>query len=88
MAIAAFPPPHPPRTNDECVIAILSATMAKTVVDVRTSLGCNVDKFAAVGLTQLPGEHVAAPLIEECSANLGCNVIDRQVMSQHNQDDP
>lgn len=40
--------------------------------------GRDVDKFRDMGLTQLPGEYVRAPLIAESPVNIECRV--RQVM--------
>jgi flavin reductase (DIM6/NTAB) family NADH-FMN oxidoreductase RutF len=62
------------RTTGECVIAVPAVGLADKVVKVGNSSGRDTDKFAAFGLTPLPGERVAAPLIAECFANLECKV--------------
>jgi len=36
--------------------------------------GRNADKFAAAGLTPVPGQKVAAPLIKECLAGIECRL--------------
>lgn len=41
-----------------------------------TVSGRNVDKFGASGLTPIPGQNVAAPLIGECLANVECRLWD------------
>ena len=43
-----------------------------------------MDKFEAFGLTRLPAESVAAPLIAECYANLECRVADTRLMNRYN----
>ncbi len=68
----------------ECVIAIPSADMAEKVVAIGNCSGRDVDKFAEIGLTALPAEAVAAPLIGECFANLECKVVDRDFVERHN----
>jgi len=72
------------RTTRECVIAIPSVKMAEKVVAVGNCSGRDVDKFAAFGLTTLPGEHVTAPLIAECFANLECKVADTRLVNTYN----
>jgi len=37
--------------------------------------GNDVDKFSAAGLTEVPAQRVAAPLVEECPLNLECRYI-------------
>ncbi|NOZ57430.1 MAG: flavin reductase family protein [Calditrichaeota bacterium] len=41
------------------------------------------DKFAEVGLTPLPGRATPAPRIEECLANLECEVVDKVTTGDH-----
>ena len=45
--------------------------------------GRDVDEFAQVGVTVLPGWQVAAPVIAECVANLECRVVDRFTTGDH-----
>lgn len=45
--------------------------------------GRDVDKFKEAKLTVLPGEHVKAPLITECVANLECRIADRMTTGDH-----
>lgn len=68
----------------ECVIAIPSADMAEKVVAIGNCSGRDVDKFTEIGLTALPAQAVAAPLIGECFANLECKVVDRDFVERHN----
>jgi flavin reductase (DIM6/NTAB) family NADH-FMN oxidoreductase RutF len=72
------------RTTRECVIAMPAVKMAEQVVAVGNCSGRDVDKFAAFGLTRLPGERVAAPLIAECFANLECKVADTRLVNTYN----
>ncbi|OJX87370.1 MAG: flavin reductase [Paludibacter sp. 47-17] len=60
----------------ECVIGIATADLVDTILDVGTTTGRKIDKFAQFGLTPLPASHVSAPLIKECYANIECRVVD------------
>jgi flavin reductase (DIM6/NTAB) family NADH-FMN oxidoreductase RutF len=66
----------------ECVIAIPPVELAPVVVKVGNCSGRTVDKFERFGLTQLPGDVVAAPLVGECFANLECRVIDTSLVAK------
>lgn len=65
----------------ECVVAIPTVDMIDTIVGVGTCSGQDTDKFQKFGLTPLDGEHVRAPLIRECLANIECRVVD--IVEQH-----
>ena len=68
----------------ECVIAVPAVELAPKVVEVGNCSGRDRDKFKAFGLTPLPAELVAPPLIGECFANLECKVVDTTLVSQFN----
>jgi len=68
----------------ECAIAVPARKLAAKVVKVGNVSGRDLDKFAEFGLTPLPAERVAPPLIEECFANLECKVADRRLMNRYN----
>jgi flavin reductase (DIM6/NTAB) family NADH-FMN oxidoreductase RutF len=72
------------RATGECVIAVPARKLAAKVVKVGNSSGRDLDKFATFGLTPLPAERVAAPLIKECFANLECKVADRRLVNRYN----
>ena len=72
------------RATGEVVIAIPTRKLAAKVVKVGNSSGSDLDKFAAFGLTPLPAETVAPPLIAECFANLECKVVDRRMVNRYN----
>ncbi|MGZ5863622.1 MAG: flavin reductase family protein [Methyloceanibacter sp.] len=72
------------RSTGECVIAIPALEIAPKVVKVGNSSGRDLDKFAAFGLTPMPGELVKAPLIAECFANLECRLIDKTLVNRYN----
>lgn len=72
------------RATRECVIAIPARPLAETVVQVGNASGDDLDKFAAFGLTPVPAEQVAAPLIAECFANLECRVRDTRLVNTYN----
>ena len=67
----------------ECVIAIPTVDLARTVVDIGNCSGESVDKFARFGLTALPSKDVAAPRIRECLANIECRVVDRTLVPRY-----
>ncbi|MDR2748193.1 MAG: flavin reductase family protein [Treponema sp.] len=60
----------------ECVIAIPTVDMSKTVVSIGACSGAETDKFKKFQLTPLEGKFVGAPLIKECYANIECRVVD------------
>ena len=72
------------RATGECVIAVPARKLAAKVVKVGNSSGRDLDKFAAFGLTPLPAERVAPPLVAECFANLECKVADRRLVNRYN----
>jgi flavin reductase (DIM6/NTAB) family NADH-FMN oxidoreductase RutF len=57
--------------------------LAKKVVKVGNSSGRDFDKFAAFGLTPMPGTRVAPPLVAECFANLECKVTDTRLVNKY-----
>ena len=72
------------RTTRECVIAVPAVELAPKVVKVGNCSRRVVDKFAAFGLTPLPAERVAPPLVAECFANLECRVVDTRLVNRYN----
>jgi flavin reductase (DIM6/NTAB) family NADH-FMN oxidoreductase RutF len=72
------------RTTKECVIAVPSVELAQQVVSVGNTSGRKLDKFAAFGLTPVPAERVAAPLVAQCFANLECKVVDTRLVKTYN----
>ena len=60
----------------ECVLSIPTVDMIDTVVGIGTCSGTQTDKFARFGLTRVSADHVRAPLIAECLANIECRVVD------------
>lgn len=71
------------RATGECVIAIPAVELAPKVVKVGNSSGRDIDKFASFGLTPVPAERVAAPLIAECFINLECQVTDTKLVDKY-----
>jgi flavin reductase (DIM6/NTAB) family NADH-FMN oxidoreductase RutF len=45
--------------------------------------GREVDKFAALGLTPIPGSTIATPIIAECPINIECRVIHHLPLGSH-----
>ena len=72
------------RATRECVIAVPAVELAPKVVQVGNCSGRDVDKFAAFGLTPMPAERVAPPLVAECFANLECKVADTRLVNRYN----
>lgn len=68
----------------ECVIAVPAAALAEKVVKVGNASGRDIDKFEAFGLTPVPAQCVAAPLVAECFANLECTVADTRLVNKYN----
>lgn len=72
------------RRTKECVIAIPTVEIAKSVVGCGNASGRDVDKFAAFDLTPLPASRVGAPLVGECYANLECRIADARMVVKYN----
>jgi flavin reductase (DIM6/NTAB) family NADH-FMN oxidoreductase RutF len=72
------------RATKQCVIAVPARKLAPTVVKVGNCSGRDVEKFERFGLTPVPAERVAAPLVAECFANLECKVANTRLVSQYN----
>jgi flavin reductase (DIM6/NTAB) family NADH-FMN oxidoreductase RutF len=60
----------------ECVIAIPTVDMSKTVVSIGACSGAEVNKFEKFRLTPLEAKFVGTPLIKECYVNIECRVVD------------
>jgi flavin reductase (DIM6/NTAB) family NADH-FMN oxidoreductase RutF len=63
------------RQSRECVINVPTVDLAEAVVRIGNSSGRDLDKFAAFGLTAVPGTRVKAPLIRECFASFECKPV-------------
>jgi flavin reductase (DIM6/NTAB) family NADH-FMN oxidoreductase RutF len=72
------------KSTRECVIAIPPLELAPVVVQVGNTSGRDLDKFDAFGLTPMPAERVAPPLVAECFANIECKVIDTRLVNKYN----
>ena len=72
------------RATRECVLAVPTVDMARTVVDIGNCSGRDVDKFAHFKLKGVPGCVVAAPLIAQCLAHIECRVADDSLVDRHN----
>jgi flavin reductase (DIM6/NTAB) family NADH-FMN oxidoreductase RutF len=72
------------RATKQCVIGIPAVELASKVVAVGNCSGRDVDKFETIGLTQVAAQHVEAPLIAECFANLECKVADTRLVNKYN----
>lgn len=72
------------KATRECVIAIPGADLAEKVVDIGNCSGENIDKFKNFRLTPAAAQNVQAPLIEQCIANIECEVEDTQLVNRYN----
>jgi flavin reductase (DIM6/NTAB) family NADH-FMN oxidoreductase RutF len=72
------------RANGECVIAIPTVDLVRKVVDIGNCSGKDVDKFKEFKLTPLPAEHIKAPLVAQCLANIECRVVDDSLVDKYN----
>jgi flavin reductase (DIM6/NTAB) family NADH-FMN oxidoreductase RutF len=72
------------RSSRECVIAVPTVELARTVVGCGNASGRTTDKFARFGLTPLPASKVGAPLVAECWANLECELADDALARSYN----
>lgn len=72
------------RKTRQCVLNIPTAELASQVVKCGNVSGRDLDKFQAFGLATAPATLVAAPLIDECFANLECRVADLRLMNRYN----
>jgi len=71
------------KRSRECVLNIPSVEIAEKVVGCGNTSGANVDKFRKFHLTPRPAARVAAPLVEECFANLECRVVDTRMVAKY-----
>ena len=72
------------RATKECVIAVPPRKLAVEIARIGNCSGRNVDKFKKLGLTAVPSERVAPPLVVECFANLECRVVETRLVSKFN----
>ena len=70
-------------STKECVISIPTVDIISKVVDIGNCSGEDVDKFEKFGITRLPAKKVSAPLVEECLANIECNVVDTSMVNKY-----
>ena len=67
----------------ECVIAVPTADMADTAVEIGNCSGRDVDKFERFGLTAEPAEKVGAPVVGECHAHFECRLADARLVKRY-----
>ena len=69
--------------NREFVVNIPTVDILKQVDAVGSVSGRSVDKFAMTGLTAVPADGVAPPLIAECPVNIECRVVRVETIGDH-----
>ncbi len=62
------------REVGEFTVNVVTAEVVEAMNATAASLPADIDEFAAVGLTSVPGVIVSAPMVGECRANLECKV--------------
>ena len=67
----------------EFVVNMPTASLLDKVDACGSVSGRDVDKFAALGLTPLPAQKVAPPLIAECPINLECKLLGIEEIGDH-----
>lgn len=72
------------KATRECVIAIPGMDLAKKVVDIGNCSGKDTDKFKKFRLDAARAQKVAAPLVEQCLANIECKVVDTRMVNRYN----
>ena len=72
------------KATKECVINIPTVELAAQVVGCGNTSGRRTDKFKTFALTPVAGSRVKAPLINECYANLECQVVDMRMAATYN----
>ena len=72
------------RKSCVCVINVPTADMVDQVVGIGNCDGDELDKFERFGLTPVDAATIAAPLIEECFANLECRIVDTRLVKKYN----
>jgi flavin reductase (DIM6/NTAB) family NADH-FMN oxidoreductase RutF len=72
------------RASGECVLNLPTAGLLEQVLDVGSTSGADIDKFAAFGLTPEPGQRVVAPAIRECHAQFECRLHDDRLVDKYN----
>jgi flavin reductase (DIM6/NTAB) family NADH-FMN oxidoreductase RutF len=63
------------QATGEFVINVAPQEIAQQALFCGRRSGCDVDKFAATGLTAGKAQHVRPPIIEECVGHLECRVV-------------
>lgn len=66
----------------ECVVAIPGTDLLDAAVAIGTCTGASTDKFTKLSLSRSRADHVAAPLIDGCIANIECRVV--EIIEAHN----
>ena len=71
------------RTYTSNLLGVAGEDLAETTLLCGTHSGRDMDKFEQTGLTPVKGEHVKAPMIQECIGNLECRVAGQLTTGDH-----
>jgi flavin reductase (DIM6/NTAB) family NADH-FMN oxidoreductase RutF len=69
--------------SGECVINLPTAELLEQIIGIGNCSGVDTDKFERFGLTAIPAEEVAAPLIAECYASFECRLANARPNPNH-----
>ena len=69
--------------SGEFVINLTTEATAKATDYCGVKSGRDVDKFKECGLTKMPAEKLACPIIGECPVNIECRVIEKREFGSH-----
>jgi len=64
------------KASKQCAINIPTFDLIKQAIGIGNCSGASIDKFDKFGLTPVPAERIAPPLIKECYANFECRLIE------------
>jgi flavin reductase (DIM6/NTAB) family NADH-FMN oxidoreductase RutF len=71
------------RETRQFVVAVPESGLVRGLDECGSVSGVEQDKFAHSGLTAVPADKVAAPLIAQCPVNLECEVVDVISLGSH-----
>jgi len=72
--------------SGEFTVSIPLKDMQQALALCGTKSGRDMDKLAAAGLTTLPGQKIATPVIEGCGLHYECKIVYKQAMTSENLD--
>lgn len=71
------------RRSGDCTINVPTSALLDTLVRIGNCSGADLDKFAAFDIAREPAQHVAAPLLPQCHAQLECRIHDDAMVPKY-----